>query len=194
MNNSSSSNSQSKNSKENELYLISGEEEEDKEELEDNKINENTIKNKIIFNKKKINENINNNDKNNFTYQIDNRRIIIKKKTDNNKKLLDKQTQISNKKLSALLSSQKEENKVLTEYNEINTADEEDINKNLLNRIKELEEKLSFSNKIINNLNNNKDIFIQKLTKTNKKLKNSLESISKKLDENYKIQIYSKKK
>ena len=183
MNNSSSSNSQSKNSKENELYLISGEEEEDKEELEDNKINENTIKNKIIFNKKKINENINNNDKNNFTYQIDNRRIIIKKKTDNNKKLLDKQTQISNKKLSALLSSQKEENKVLTEYNEINTADEEDINKNLLNRIKELEEKLSFSNKIINNLNNNKDIFIQKLTKTNKKLKNSLESISKKLDE-----------
>ena len=180
MNNSS--NSQSKNSKENELYMISGEEEEEEEEQEDNKINENSIKNKAIFKGDKKKEN-NNNDKNNFTYEIDNKRIIIKKKDDKNKILLDKQTQKSNKKLSTLLSGQKEENKVLKEYNEILKADEEDKNKELLNRIKELEEKLSSSNKIINNLNNNKDIVIQKLTKTNQKLKNSLESISKKLDE-----------
>ena len=183
MNNSS--NSQSKNSKENELYMISGEEEEEQEEeeQEDNKIKENSIKNKTIFKNNKKKENNNNIDKNNFTNEIDNKRIIIKKKNDKNKILLDKQTQKSNKKLSVLLSGQKEENKIIKEYNEILKADEEDKNKELLNRIKELEEKLSSSNKIINNLNNNKDIVIQKLTKTNQKLKNSLESISKKLDE-----------
>jgi hypothetical protein len=179
-----SSNTESVNSKENESYIISGEEEEEEEggEKKNDKINENSIKNKSIDKNKKLNNNkIDNKNKNNFYYDdSQNKRIVVKNK---NKILLDKQAQKSNKKLSTLLSSQKEENKILKEYNEILKSDEEDKNKELLNRIKELEEKLSSSNKIINNLNNNKDIVIQKLTKTNNKLKNSLENISQKLDE-----------
>ena len=167
------------------------EEEEEKEE-DDIKINDNTIKNQSSLldsdkNNSKAKKPILNNDnsinnKKQNNIDIGNKRIIIRNK-DNQKKLQDKQTQKSNTKLSPLLSSQKEENKVIKEFKEIVKVDEESKNAELLKKIKDLEEKLSSSNNIINNLNNNKDIVIQKLTKTNKKLQNSLEKISKKLDE-----------
>ena len=188
--NENNSFNESPNLKKNESYIISEEEEEEDEDEENNKKNENSLKNRASQvesdkNNPKIKKNNNNiKDQINFDDENNNKRIIFRNKNNiKNKIYLDKQTQKnSNKNLSSLLSSQKE-NKIIKEYNEIIKSDEEDKNKELLNRIKELEEKLYSSNKIINNLNNNKDIVIQKLTKTNKKLKNSLESISKKLDE-----------
>ena len=187
-----SSYNESPNSKKNESYMnfVEEEEEDEDEEKVKNKKKENNsslIESDKNNSKIKKTNNNNNKDQNNFVYENNNdnnKRTIFKNKNNNKNKIyLDKQTQKnSNNNLSSLLSSQKD-NKIIKEYNEIIKSDEEDKNKELLNRIKELEEKLSSSNKIINNLNNNKDIVIQKLTKTNKKLKNSLESISKKLDE-----------
>ena len=186
------------NSKKNESYMVSEEEEfeeeEEKEEQEkgNTKLNENNIKNQSLplYSEKNnskskksilnVDSTLNNKKQNNI--DIGNKRIIIKNKNDK-KTYQDKQTQKGNKKLSSLLSNKKEESNAIKEYNEIIKSDEEEKNKELLKKIKDLEEKLSSSNKIINNLNNNKDIVIQKLTKTNKKLQNSLEKISKKLDE-----------
>ena len=184
------------NSKKKYSYSISQEEEEEEVELDEdnnNNKNENSIKNQslLLDNDKNISKNIKNNNiinnKNQNNFYIDSKAINSIKNNNisnnNNKKYQDKQTQKSNQKLSPILINQKEENKIIKEYKEILKVDEEDKNKELLNKIKDLEEKLSSSNKIINNLNNNKDIVIQKLTKTNKKLQNSLETISKKLDE-----------
>ena len=174
--NEKSSNNESLQSKKSSM---SSEEEDDKDEHDDNKINENSIKNQSsIFDlgknntksKNNISNNINNNsNKNQYNLNSENGNIrkIIKNKIDiNNKKYENKYTQKSNQKLSSLLSNQKERNNILKEYNEILKSDEEDKNKELLKIIKDLEEKLSSSNKIINNLNNNKDIVIQRLTKT----------------------------
>jgi hypothetical protein len=177
--------SESDSSKKEKLSLSSNDVEEDEEK--NDKINENENENDIenqslIFEADKNNTN----NKNNANKANNN---SVNDNENNSKKNAVKESRESNRKLSLFLNSQKEGNKILKEYDEIIKCDEEDKikenkdNKHLIKKIKELEEKLSSSNKIINDLTNNKDSLIQRLTNTNKKLKNSLEIISKKMDE-----------
>ena len=141
----------------------------------------------------KINENENDVENQSLIFESDknyaNNKNKSNKANNNNendtKKNISKEPQKSNRKLSPFINGQKEGNKILKEYDEIVKCEEEDKikeNKELIKRIKDLEEKLSSSNKIINDLTNNKDLVIQRLTNTNKKLKSSLELISKKMD------------
>jgi len=169
---------ESYSSKPNQSSIGSNEEEEDEEKI--NKINENNVENQSLISEADKND-VNN--KNNSNKASNN---SINNNENNSKKNDVKESRKSNRKLSIFLNSQKEGNKILKEYDEIIKCDEEDKykeNKELIKKIKELEEKLSSSNKIINDLTNNKDSVIQRLTNTNKKLKNSLELISKKMDE-----------
>ena len=169
-------------SKKNESYINSSDVEEDEEK--NNKINENENENDVENQSLEFEADKNNtNNNNNAKKASDN---SVNDNENNSKKIIPKESQKINRKLSSFLNSEKEGNKVLKEYDEIIKCDEEDKNKDnkeLIKKIKELEEKLSSSNKIINDLNNNKDSVIQRLTITNKKLKNSLELISKKMDE-----------
>lgn len=166
---------ESDSSKKSQSYMSSNEVEDDEEKIYKINENENDVENQsLIFesdknyanNKNKSNKANNNNE-------------------NDTKKNISKEPQKSNRKLSPFINGQKEGNKILKEYDEIVKCEEEDKikeNKELIKRIKDLEEKLSSSNKIINDLTNNKDLVIQRLTNTNKKLKSSLELISKKMD------------
>ena len=185
------SDDESQNSKKNASYMIS-EEEDEEEEQEDNKINDNSIKKQSITldhgkNNIKLNNNNINKNQNIADSESENPRKILRKK-DNNVRYENKETQKDDRIVSSLLNNHKTVKKIkLKDDNDIIKTNEENNNKNnnnnkikeLLKKIKILEEELSSANKIINE----KDAIIIKLTKTNTKLQNSLELISKHMDE-----------